>query len=117
MPITESIEALQRPDQDRKRRSSILSALLALLFLTAFLPLVLTSRYLVNQARADLEFDQRALQIAKVRHLSQWIAQFRTSTRAGFGPRNCGRTRMSRPISRSIAIGRSVLRKLKATWS
>ena len=80
MPNTEPIEALKR--LDGRRRGSILSALLGLLFLTALLPLVLTSRYLVNQARADLELDQRSLQMAKVRHLSEWIAQFRTSTRA-----------------------------------
>ncbi len=80
MPNTEPIEALKR--LDGRRRGSILSALLGLLFLTALVPLVLTSRYLVNQARADLELDQRSLQMAKVRHLSEWIAQFRTSTRA-----------------------------------
>lgn len=80
MANTEPIEALKRIEGTRKSRGSILSALLGLLFLTAFLPLVLTSRYLVNQARADLEFDQRSLQMAKVRHLSESIAQFRTST-------------------------------------
>ena len=76
MPNTEPIEGLKRLDV--RRRGSILSALLGLLFLTALLPLVLTSRYLVNQARADLELDQRSLQMAKVRHLSEWIAQFRS---------------------------------------
>lgn len=81
MPNTEPIEALKRLDGGRSR-GSILWSLLGLLFLTALLPLVLTSRYLVNQARADLELDQRSLQMAKVRHLSEWIAQFRTSTRA-----------------------------------
>ena len=81
MPNTEPIEALKRLDGGRSR-GSILWSLLGLLFLTALVPLVLTSRYLVNQARADLEFDQRSLQMAKVRHLSEWIAQFRTSTRA-----------------------------------
>ena len=81
MPNTEPIEALKRLD-GRRSRGSILWSLLGLLFLTALVPLVLTSRYLVNQARADLEFDQRTLQLAKVRHLSEWIAQFRTSTRA-----------------------------------
>ena len=55
MPNTEPIEALKRLEGSGKSRGSILSALLGLLFLTAFLPLVLTSRYLVNQARADLE--------------------------------------------------------------
>ncbi|MBK5254532.1 MAG: HD domain-containing protein [Vicinamibacteria bacterium] len=79
MPSTEPIEALQRIESG-KSRGSILSALLGLLFLTAFLPLVLTSRYLVNQARADLELDQRSLQIAKVRHLSESVAQFRATT-------------------------------------
>ena len=82
MPNSEPIEALKRLEGGGKSRSSILWALLGLLFLTAFLPLVLTSRYLVNQARADLELDQRSLQMAKVRHLSEWIAQFRASTRA-----------------------------------
>lgn len=82
MPNTEPIEALKRLDGGRGGRGSILWSLLGLLFLTALLPLVLTSRYLVNQARADLELDQRSLQMAKVRHLSEWIAQFRTSTRA-----------------------------------
>ncbi len=81
MPNNEPIEGLQRLDGG-KSRGSILFALLGLLFLTALLPLVLTSRYLVIQARADLELDQRSLQMAKVRHLSEWIAQFRTSTRA-----------------------------------
>jgi len=81
MPNTEPIEALKRLE-GRRSRGSILSALLGLLFLTALVPLVLTSRYLVNQARADLELDQRSLQMAKVRHLSEWIAQFRMSTRA-----------------------------------
>ena len=81
MPNTEPIEALKRLDSGRSR-ASILWSLLGLLFLTALVPLVLTSRYLVNQARADLELDQRSLQMAKVRHLSEWIAQFRTSTRA-----------------------------------
>ncbi len=81
MPNTEPIEALKRLE-GRRSRGSILWSLLGLLFLTALVPLVLTSRYLVNQARADLELDQRSLQIAKVRHLSEWIAQFRTSTRA-----------------------------------
>lgn len=81
MPNTEPIEALKRLDSGRSR-ASILWSLLGLLFVTALVPLVLTSRYLVNQARADLELDQRSLQIAKVRHLSEWIAQFRTSTRA-----------------------------------
>ncbi len=81
MPNTAPIEALERLDKGRSR-GTILSTLLGLLFLTAFLPLVLTSRYLVNQARADLEFDQRSLQMAKVRHLSEWIAQFRTSRQA-----------------------------------
>ncbi|MBX7187076.1 MAG: HD domain-containing protein [Vicinamibacteria bacterium] len=81
MPNTEPIEALKRLDGGRSR-GSILWSLLGLLFLTALVPLVLTSRYLVNQARADLELDQRSLQMAKVRHLSEWIAQFRTSTRA-----------------------------------
>jgi HD-GYP domain-containing protein (c-di-GMP phosphodiesterase class II) len=80
MPATEPIEALRKLDGGR--RASILWALLGLLFLTALVPLVLTSRYLVNQARADLELDQRSLQMAKVRHLSEWIAQFRASTRA-----------------------------------
>lgn len=82
MPNTEPIEALRRLEGGGKSRSSILSAMLGLLFLTAFLPLVLTSRYLVNQARADLELDQRSLQIAKVRYLSEWIAEFRASRRA-----------------------------------
>ena len=81
MPNTEPIEALKRLDSGRSR-ASILWSLLGLLFVTALVPLVLTSRYLVNQAKADLELDQRSLQIAKVRHLSEWIAQFRTSTRA-----------------------------------
>ena len=81
MPNTEPIEALKRLDGGRSR-ASILWSLLGLLFVTALVPLVLTSRYLVNQARAELELDQRALQMAKVRHLSEWIAQFRTSTRA-----------------------------------
>jgi len=81
VPNTEPIEALKRLDGGRSR-ASILWSLLGLLFLTALVPLVLTSRYLVNQARADLELDQRSLQMAKVRHLSEWIAQFRTSTRA-----------------------------------
>ena len=81
MPNTEPIEALKRLDSGRSR-ASILWSLLGLLFVTALVPLVLTSRYLVNQARADLELDQRSLQMAKVRHLSEWIAQFRTSTRA-----------------------------------
>ena len=81
MPKTEQIEALQRLDARGGSRGSILSALLGLLFLTAFLPLVLTSKYLVDQARADLELDQRSLQMAKVRHLSEWVAQFRTSNR------------------------------------
>jgi HD-GYP domain-containing protein (c-di-GMP phosphodiesterase class II) len=80
MSNTEPIEALRRLEGSGRSRGSILSALLGLLFLTAFLPLVLTSRYLVNQARADLELDQRSLQMAKVRHLSEWIAQFRAST-------------------------------------
>lgn len=80
MPITEPVEALKKLDGGRFR-SSILWYLLALLFLTAFLPLVLTSRYLVNGARADLELDQRTLQIAKVRHLAEWIAQFRGNAR------------------------------------
>lgn len=82
MPNTEPIEALKRLDGRGRARGSILWSLLGLLFLTALLPLVLTSRYLVNQARADLELDQRSLQLVKVRHLSSWIAQFRTSTRA-----------------------------------
>ena len=82
MPNTEPIEALKRLEGGGKSRGSILWALLGLLFLTAFLPLVLTSRYLVNQARADLELDQRTLQIAKVRYLSEWIAEFRASRRA-----------------------------------
>ena len=82
MPNTEPIEALKRLDGGGRSRGSILWSLLGLLFLTALLPLVLTSRYLVNQARADLELDQRSLQMAKVRHLAEWIAQFRTSTRA-----------------------------------
>ncbi len=81
MPNTEPIEALKRLDGGRSR-ASILWSLLGLLFVTALVPLVLTSRYLVNQARADLELDQRSLQMAKVRHLSEWIAQFRASTRA-----------------------------------
>jgi HD-GYP domain-containing protein (c-di-GMP phosphodiesterase class II) len=81
MSKTEPIEALKRLEGGRSR-GSILYVFLGLLFITAFLPLVLTSRYLVNQARADLELDQRSLQMAKVRHLAEWIAQFRTSTRA-----------------------------------
>jgi len=81
LPNTEPIEALKRLDGGRSR-ASILWSLLGLLFVTALVPLVLTSRYLVNQARADLELDQRSLQMAKVRHLSEWIAQFRTSSRA-----------------------------------
>ncbi len=81
MPITEPVEALKRLERGGGARSSILLALLGLLFLTAFLPLVLTSNYLVNQARVDLELDQRTLQIAKVRHLAEWIAQFRSSAR------------------------------------
>jgi HD-GYP domain-containing protein (c-di-GMP phosphodiesterase class II) len=82
MPNTEPTEALKRLEGGGRSRHSILLTLLGLLFLTAFLPLVLTSRYLVNQARVDLEVDQRILQMAKVRHLSEWIAQFRSSTRA-----------------------------------
>ncbi len=82
MPTTDPIDALKRASGGRRSGGSILSALLGLLFLTAFLPLVLTSRYLVNQARADLELDQRSLQLAKVRHLSEWVAQFTTSKRA-----------------------------------
>ena len=81
MSKTEPIEALIRLEGGRSR-GSILYVFLGLLFITAFLPLLLTSRYLVNQARADLELDQRSLQMAKVRHLAEWIAQFRTSTRA-----------------------------------
>ena len=83
MANTEQIETalLKQPD-GRKSRGSILSSLLGLLFLTAFLPLVLTSRYLVNQARADLELDQRSIQINKVRHLSEWIANFRMASRS-----------------------------------
>lgn len=92
MPNNEPIEGLQRLDGG-KSRGSILFALLGLLFLTALLPLVLTSRYLVIQARADLELDQRSLQMAKVRHLSEWIAQFRTSTRA-----------ISKTLAASLAI-------------
>jgi HD-GYP domain-containing protein (c-di-GMP phosphodiesterase class II) len=80
VPHTEPIEALKRLDGGR--RASILWSLLGLLFVTALVPLVLTARYLVNGSRAELEFDQRTLQMAKVRHLSEWIAQFRTSTRA-----------------------------------
>ncbi len=83
MPSNQTIEVLKRPEE-RKTRGSILRSLLGLLFLTAFLPLVLTSRYLVNQARTELEFDQKALQQSKVRHLSEWIAQFRTSRQAIF---------------------------------
>ncbi len=80
MPNTGPTDWIQRIEKSGKSRGSILSALLGVLFLTAFLPLVLTSRYLVNQARADLELDQRSLQMAKVRALSEWIAQFRMST-------------------------------------
>ena len=79
---SERLEVLRSVKGGQGPRGSILWALLGLLFLTAFLPLVLTSRYLVNQARADLEFDQRSLQMAKVRHLSEWIAQFRSSSRS-----------------------------------
>ena len=82
MPNSEPIEALKRLEGGVGSRRSILMALLGLLFLTAFLPLVLTARYLVNGARADLELDQRSIQIAKVRHLSEWIAQFRSTTHA-----------------------------------
>ena len=83
MSNTEQIErALLTQAAKTRSRGSILAAILGILFLTAFLPLVLTSRYLVNQARADLEHDQRTLQIAKVRHLSEWIAQFRMASRS-----------------------------------
>lgn len=71
-PVTASLEV-------PKRGGSILASLLGLLVLTALLPLVLTSRYLVNQARADLEFDQKTLQMAKTRHLSDSVAQYRLS--------------------------------------
>lgn len=71
-PVT---SAIQVP----KRSGSILAALLGLLVATALLPLVLTSRYLVGQARADLEFDQKTLQMAKTRHLSDSVAQYRLS--------------------------------------
>jgi len=81
VPHTEPIEALKRLDGGRSR-ASILWSLLGLLFITALVPLVLTSSYLVNGARADLELDQRTLQLAKVRYLSEWIAQFRTSSRS-----------------------------------
>ena len=82
MPKSDPSEAVRRESGGRRSGGSILSSLLGLLFLTAFLPLVLTSRYLVNQARADLELDQRSLQLAKVRHLSEWVAQFSTSKKA-----------------------------------
>ena len=82
MPAADTIELLKQETARPRSRGSILWSMLGLLFLTAFLPLVLTSRYLVNQARADLELDQRSLQIAKVRHLSEWVAQFRNAKRA-----------------------------------
>jgi HD-GYP domain-containing protein (c-di-GMP phosphodiesterase class II) len=62
-----------------KRPGTILASLLGLLVVTALGPLLLTSRYLVSQARADLEFDQKTLQMAKTRHLSDWVAQYRQS--------------------------------------
>lgn len=65
--------------QASKRTGSILLALLGLLVVTALLPLVLTSRYLVSQARSDLEFDQKTLLLEKTRHISNWTAQYRSS--------------------------------------
>lgn len=69
---------------ERRRRGSSFYSMLGLLFLTAVVPLVLTSWYLANQAGVALELDQRSLQMAKVRHVSEWIAQSRSSTRALF---------------------------------
>jgi hypothetical protein len=80
MSPNEPTEAVGLP-RERRRRGPSFYSLLGLLFLTAVVPLVLTSRYLVNQAGVALELDQRSLQMAKVRHVSEWIAQSRSSTR------------------------------------
>ena len=45
--------------------------------------------------------------------LSIW--KIRIAMRAGFAQRSCCRTRMNRPITKSIGIGRSVSRKSRAT--
>ncbi|MCM2256647.1 MAG: HD domain-containing protein [Vicinamibacteria bacterium] len=64
---------------DRRRRGRILLSLLGLLFLVGVLPLLWVSWYLVSQARADLEVDQRALQLSKAKGLAQQVAIYNRS--------------------------------------
>ncbi len=59
-----------------RRRGRILISLLLLLFGLGVVPLLGTSWYLVSQARADLELDQKKAQLDKVRSLSQQIALY-----------------------------------------
>ena len=65
-----------------RRRGRILTSLLLLLFVVGVVPLVGTSLYLVRQARADLELDQKTIQLAKARSLSQQIAMYSRGLRS-----------------------------------
>lgn len=65
-----------------RRRGRILTSLLLLLFVVGVIPLLGTAWYLVSRARADLELDQKAIQLNKARSLSQQIAVYNRSITA-----------------------------------
>jgi HD-GYP domain-containing protein (c-di-GMP phosphodiesterase class II) len=66
----------------RRRRGTILVSLLLLLFVVGVVPLLLTSRTLVQRSRDILELDQKAMQLDKARSLSQQVAVYVQSLRA-----------------------------------
>jgi len=59
-----------------RRRGRILISLLALLFIVGVVPLLGTSYYLVSRSSADLEFNQRAIQLDMAKSLSQQIKTY-----------------------------------------
>ncbi len=65
-----------------RRRGTILVSLLLLLFVVGVVPLLLTSRTLVQRSRDILELDQKAMQLDKARSLSQQVAVYIQSLRA-----------------------------------
>src|SRR4030095_6215677 len=63
----------------RRRRGRILLSLLGLLFLVGVVPLLFTSWNLAAKSQDSLEYNQKALQLAKARGLSQQIAIYTES--------------------------------------
>jgi HD-GYP domain-containing protein (c-di-GMP phosphodiesterase class II) len=76
------VRPLPAPRPRRRRRGTILLSLLLLLFAVGIVPLLWTSYTLVSRSRDILEFDQKALQLDKVRSLSQQVATYTASLHA-----------------------------------